>query len=194
MECAQDNEVPLDERKLWIGNLDSRVTEYQLLKLLQIHGTIEKFDIIFHRTGPLAGQPRGYAFVTFQKKEQASAAKSALNGKLLGQKNVRVTWANSQEMDPESQVTKPKPDLKIPALALSKDKIKTDRNSQIQAIEAKLKLMERKEDELKINDSLATKPPVIQQFQFNKDKQCVPSVKPRIFDRHKHKKPYYRRK
>lgn len=52
---------------------------------------------------------------------------------------------------------------------MSKEGKKTDRVSQIQAIEAKLKLMEKKqEDELKINDTVATKPPVIIQYQFNK--------------------------
>lgn len=52
---------------------------------------------------------------------------------------------------------------------MSKEGKKTDRISQIQAIEAKLKLMEKKqEDELKINDTVATKPPVIVQYQFNK--------------------------
>lgn len=64
---------------------------------------------------------------------------------------------------------KPKPDIIIPVLAMSKDDKKTDRLSQIQAIEAKLKLMEKKkEDELKINDTVATKPPVIVQYQHNK--------------------------
>lgn len=64
---------------------------------------------------------------------------------------------------------KPKPDIVIPVLAMSKGDKKTDRQSQIQAIEAKLKLMEKKkEDELKINDTVATKAPVVVQYQFNK--------------------------
>lgn len=51
---------------------------------------------------------------------------------------------------------------------MSKEDKKTDRLSQIQAIEAKLKLMEKKkEDELKINDTVATKPPIIVQYQHN---------------------------
>ncbi|KAJ8929238.1 hypothetical protein NQ314_018117 [Rhamnusium bicolor] len=67
------------------------------------------------------------------------------------------------------EVEKPKPEINIPALAMSKEGKKTDRISQIQAIEAKLKLMEKKqEDELKINDTVATKPPVIVQYQYNK--------------------------
>lgn len=53
---------------------------------------------------------------------------------------------------------------------MTKEDKKTDRLSQIQAIEAKLKLMEKKkEDELKINETVATKAPVIVQYQFNKN-------------------------
>lgn len=70
---------------------------YQLLKLVQTYGTIEKFDLIFHRSGPLIGQPRGYAFVTYAKSQDALKAKNSLNGKLVGQKNLTVTWAHSAE-------------------------------------------------------------------------------------------------
>lgn len=52
---------------------------------------------------------------------------------------------------------------------MSKEGKKTDKLAQIQAIEAKLKLMEKKnEDELKINETVASKPPVILQYQYNK--------------------------
>lgn len=62
---------------------------------MQKHGPIEKFDLLFHRTGPLAGQPRGYAFVTFSNKEDATLAKTNLNNLLVGSKNIVVTWAHS---------------------------------------------------------------------------------------------------
>lgn len=52
---------------------------------------------------------------------------------------------------------------------MSKEDKKADRLSQIQAIEAKLKLMEKKkEDELRINETVASKAPVIVQYQYNK--------------------------
>lgn len=68
---------------------------YHLLKLLQKHGTIEKFDLLFHRTGPLAGHPRGYAFVTYTTKDEAVTAKTALHNLLVGQKRITATWAHS---------------------------------------------------------------------------------------------------
>lgn len=52
---------------------------------------------------------------------------------------------------------------------MSKEDKKTDKLSQIQAIERKLQLMEKKnEDELKINDTVAAKASVISQYQQNK--------------------------
>lgn len=68
---------------------------YHLLKLVQKHGTIEKFDLIFHRTGPLTGQPKGYAFVTYSKQEEALTAKNVLHNTLVGQKVISVKWAHS---------------------------------------------------------------------------------------------------
>ncbi|KAF7281387.1 hypothetical protein GWI33_004866 [Rhynchophorus ferrugineus] len=142
---------------------------------------------------PLAGQPRGYAFVTYVKRDDAFRAKENLNGKTVGQKKITVTWAHNADLVNVSS-TKSKCDIVIPALAISKDPGKTDRTSQIQAIEAKLRLMEQKKDELKINDSIATKSSVIQQFQFNKDKLC--NVQKHFSSRgsDRCKKPYIKKK
>lgn len=68
---------------------------YQLLKLVQKHGTIEKFDLIFHRSGLLAGQPKGYAFVTYNKQGEAVVAKRILHNTLVGQKVISVMWAHA---------------------------------------------------------------------------------------------------
>ncbi|XP_046403029.1 probable RNA-binding protein 18 isoform X1 [Ischnura elegans] len=133
-------EKALEERRLWIGNLDSRITEYQLLKLLQKYGPIEKFDLLFHRSGPLVGLPRGYAFVTFESNEDATRAKVALDGKLVGCKRIVLRWAHSISRE---DLERPKPQLEIPALAGTKNEKKVSRLSVIQAIEAKLKMMER---------------------------------------------------
>ncbi|XP_031328174.1 probable RNA-binding protein 18 [Photinus pyralis] len=158
-ECSND-------RRLWIGNLDPRITEYQLLKLMQKHGAIEKFDLLFHRAGPTAGQPRGYAFVTFSNKDDATLAKEQLHNKQVGTKNIIVTWAHSiTTEEPE----KAKTSINIPALAMAKLEKKVNRESQIEAIEAKLKLMEnRNVDELEINKTVAAEPPIISLYQNKK--------------------------
>jgi RNA recognition motif-containing protein len=62
---------------------------------VQKYGTIEKFDLLVHRSGPSAGQPRGYAFVTYSSIVDATKAKDALDGMVMGCKKVVVRWANS---------------------------------------------------------------------------------------------------
>lgn len=71
------------------------VNRYQLLKIVQKYGTIEKFDLLFHRSGPQAGQPRGYAFVTYKEAYNAERAKNTLHNARLGTKNIVVRWAHS---------------------------------------------------------------------------------------------------
>lgn len=71
------------------------IYRYNLLKLLQKHGKIEKFDMLFHRSGPLAGQPRGYAFVSYTSKETAEKVRELLDGKKIGCKHIAVRWAHS---------------------------------------------------------------------------------------------------
>jgi len=42
---------------------------YHLVKLLEKFGKVKQFDFLFHKSGPLEGQPRGYCFVNFHTKE-----------------------------------------------------------------------------------------------------------------------------
>ncbi|XP_005857005.1 PREDICTED: probable RNA-binding protein 18 [Myotis brandtii] len=81
--------------RLWIGNLDPKITEYHL-KLLQKFGTVKQFDFLFHKSGALEGQPRGYCFINFQTKQEAEQAIQCLNGKLALSKKLVVRWAHAQ--------------------------------------------------------------------------------------------------
>uniref|UniRef100_A0A3B5LFA3 RRM domain-containing protein n=1 Tax=Xiphophorus couchianus TaxID=32473 RepID=A0A3B5LFA3_9TELE len=42
---------------------------YHLVKLLEKFGKVKQFDFLFHKSGPLEGQPRGYCFVNFSTRE-----------------------------------------------------------------------------------------------------------------------------
>ncbi|XP_059485921.1 probable RNA-binding protein 18 [Neocloeon triangulifer] len=138
-----------DDRRLWIGNLDSRVTEFTLLKLLQSHGAIDKFDLLFHRIGPLAGQPRGYAFVTYKTASSASNAMKNLHGKRIGTKNINVRLATSV---PKEDLERQKPEINIPALAGAKKSGLTNASSmtKIQEIEAQLQRMQNSSDDFNL--------------------------------------------
>ncbi|XP_013194837.1 probable RNA-binding protein 18 [Amyelois transitella] len=151
------------EKRLWIGNLDTRVNEYQLLKMVRVYGNIEKFDMLFHRTGPNFGQPRGFAFVTYKLKQDAINAMKSLNGQLLGGKRICVKFAKNTSEDQE----KPKPELGIAALAGAKPESKLSKKTAIQSIEAKLKMMESMKpgDDFEINKLAANETPIIAQYQ-----------------------------
>lgn len=105
---------------------------FTLLKLLQTYGAIEKFDLLFHRAGPLIGQPRGYAFVTYSSLVNTQRALRQLHGKMVGTTRISVRLAHSvpkvsifkgrfKETNAyeyfQSDLEKHKPEINIPALA-----------------------------------------------------------------------------
>lgn len=65
------------------------------MKTLQKYGKIEKFDLLYHRSGPLKGQSRGYAFVSYTSKETAEKVRDLLDGKKIGSKHIAVRWAHT---------------------------------------------------------------------------------------------------
>ncbi|KAK0094168.1 hypothetical protein PV326_011667 [Microctonus aethiopoides] len=175
---AVDPKIPLpldpmtsnavEDRRLWVGNLDLRINE----------------------SGPQAGQPRGYAFVTYTTIQNAEKAKESLHNAKLGSKTVVVRWAHSVC---ESDMDKAKPKIDIPALAgAKKEDKKISRETAIQAIEAKLKLMKECEEEFELNKPLEGTP-IIQQYQ--KPEIQKPSSSTRQYHhRHHQSRPYSRAK
>lgn len=135
-----------DECRLWIGNLDLRVTEYAMLKLLQRYNvTIQSFDFIYHRAGPEKGQPRGYCFVTLSTPAEAAVIMSKLNGKMALSRRLVVKYADLQKRDRPAP-----PDTSLGIVPpTSTDVPKTvglDVRGKIQAIEEKLKTMDENKD------------------------------------------------
>uniref|UniRef100_A0A3B4G0K8 Probable RNA-binding protein 18 n=1 Tax=Pundamilia nyererei TaxID=303518 RepID=A0A3B4G0K8_9CICH len=124
-----------DGNRLWIGNIDPKITEYHLVKLLEKFGKVKQFDFLFHKSGPLEGQPRGYCFVNFSTREEAERAIQCLNGKLALSKKLVVRWAHAQVRKkfsyPHSSTS--------PARAVT--------SAKIRAIEAKLQMMEENPDD-----------------------------------------------
>ncbi|CAH1645878.1 unnamed protein product [Spodoptera littoralis] len=183
LEPFQHGEV--SDKRIWIGNLDTRVNEYQLLKLVRAYGNIEKFDMLFHRSGPNAGQPRGFAFVTFKLRQDAIKAMNSLNGQMLGTKRISVKFAkNTDEQE------KPKPELGIAVLAGAKPELKLSKKTAIQSIEAKLKMMENMKagDDFVVNKLAANEAPVIAQYQT---KQYQPQKSVSSFRR---RHPYHKKR
>ncbi|XP_059304744.1 uncharacterized protein LOC132056524 isoform X1 [Lycium ferocissimum] len=71
------------ESRLYVGNLDLRISEATLIKMFSSFGKIVAEDFLWHTRGPKRGEPRGYAFVQFSTKEEAVLAKEKMHGRLV---------------------------------------------------------------------------------------------------------------
>lgn len=135
---------PESDYRLWIGNLDSRLTEFSILKILQKFGSLKKFDFLYHKSGPDQGKSRGYCFASYDNKANAELAMAKMNGKLALSKRLIVKWANK---DVSTEQEKPKM-----TNAGNKTEEAISPQSKIQAIEAKLQKMQDR------NSSMDLKP------------------------------------
>ncbi|HWX20506.1 MAG TPA: RNA-binding protein [Candidatus Binatia bacterium] len=80
--------------KLFVGNLDFKVTENDLQDAFAAHGTVLETNLMMDRA---TGRPRGFAFVTMSSPEEAQKAIDALNGKELGGRALTVNLARPRE-------------------------------------------------------------------------------------------------
>lgn len=78
-------------QKVYVGNLSYNTTETTLRALFAEHGEIESVNVITDRD---TGRPKGFAFVEMDTEEAAQAAISALNGKAVDDREIRVDKAN----------------------------------------------------------------------------------------------------
>src|SRR5215831_14508693 len=83
--------------KLFVGNLDFKVTENDLQDAFAAHGTVVEANLVTDR---VTGRPRGFAFVTMNSPEEAQKAIDALNGKDLGGRALSVNVARPREERP----------------------------------------------------------------------------------------------
>ncbi|OAD69414.1 hypothetical protein PHYBLDRAFT_116656 [Phycomyces blakesleeanus NRRL 1555(-)] len=67
---------------------------YAVVKLFEPFGKITFLDYMFHWSGPKKGQPRGYCFLEYEKKEEALKAMSALHGRIVKGRPLVVSFAH----------------------------------------------------------------------------------------------------
>src|SRR5229473_6243106 len=65
-------------KKLYVGNLGYAVTDADLTKMFEPHGTVESAQVIMDRD---TGRSKGFGFVEMKTDQEAQAAIAALNGK-----------------------------------------------------------------------------------------------------------------
>ena len=77
-------------KKLYVGNLGYGVTDNDLLKMFEAHGTVESAQIIMDRD---TGRSKGFGFVEMKTDQEAQAAIAALNGKDMDGRALSVNEA-----------------------------------------------------------------------------------------------------
>ena len=77
-------------KKLYVGNLGYGVTDGELSKLFESHGTVESAQIIVDRD---TGRSKGFGFVEMKTEQEAQAAITALNGQEFGGRPLTVNEA-----------------------------------------------------------------------------------------------------
>lgn len=77
-------------KKLYVGNLTYEVSDNDLSKMFEPHGTVESAQIIMDRD---TGRSKGFGFVEMKSDQEAQAAITALNGKEVGGRSLTVNEA-----------------------------------------------------------------------------------------------------
>ena len=75
--------------KIYVGNLPFTATEAEVRELFEAHGSVNSVSLISDRE---TGRPRGFGFVEMDDEEGTSAV-TALDGQVLGGRNLRVNEA-----------------------------------------------------------------------------------------------------
>ncbi|XP_020585709.1 probable RNA-binding protein 18 [Phalaenopsis equestris] len=131
------------ESKLYVGNLDQRITEANVIKMFSPFGKIISEDFLWHTRGPKKGEPRGYAFIQYGSKEEAQLAKTEMNGKLAYGRPLVVRYADEKYHSDTKDLPKTAFNLKKSCFASGSGTCQTSRSAKIAAIKNKLKTLEQ---------------------------------------------------
>lgn len=128
--------------RLYIGNLDLRITEATLIKMFSPFGKIVAEDFLWHTRGPKRGEPRGFAFIQFSTREEAELAKEKMNGKLVCGRPLVVRLASEKYLvETANNSSKVIGEASKSSIAGSSSG-QVSRSAKIAAIKNKLKAME----------------------------------------------------
>jgi cold-inducible RNA-binding protein len=80
--------------KLYVGNLSYETTEEDLRALFATAGTVNSVSLIKDRD---TGRSKGFAFVEMSSQSEAEEAIKALDGKMVGSREIKVNKARPPE-------------------------------------------------------------------------------------------------
>lgn len=82
---------------IYVGNLSYQATDEDLREAFGAHGTVKSASVIMDK---MTGQSRGFGFVEMSSKSEGEAAITALNGKELKGRPLRINEARPREERP----------------------------------------------------------------------------------------------
>ncbi|KAK9090777.1 hypothetical protein Sjap_023954 [Stephania japonica] len=153
------------DRRLYIGNLDQRITEAALIKMFSPFGKIVSEDFLWHTRGPKRGEPRGYAFIQYNTIEfirdhyltstievsmqEAQLAKEKMNGRLACGRPLVVHFASEKYLlDAAANSSRGIGETSRPKI-MGSSSGQMSRGAKIAAIKNKLKTMEEESCRMK---------------------------------------------
>src|SRR5438477_13012900 len=77
-------------KKLYVGNLTYGVTDSDLQRMFEAHGTVQSAQVIMDRD---TGRSKGFGFVEMGSDQEAQAAIQAMNGAQVGGRTLTVNEA-----------------------------------------------------------------------------------------------------
>ncbi|KAH8511484.1 hypothetical protein H0E87_008885 [Populus deltoides] len=141
----QDPNFLIDEKaesRVYIGNLDLRITEAVLIKMFTPYGKILSEEFLWHTRGPKRGEPRGFAFIQFSTKEEAKLAKEKMHGRLACGRPLVVRLASEKYVDEAAQDSSTALGEAKKAGLTGSTLGQTSRSAKIAAIKNKLRALE----------------------------------------------------
>ncbi|KAK9666361.1 hypothetical protein RND81_14G179500 [Saponaria officinalis] len=128
-------------KRIYVGNIDHRISEATLLKMFSPFGKNETEDFLLHTRGPKRGEPRGFAFIQYSTKEEARLAKEKMHGRLVCGRPLIVRLACEKAVvETSEKISKPKPGgVAIRSTRSGSTSGQMSRSAKIAAIKNKLK-------------------------------------------------------
>ncbi|KAJ4834226.1 hypothetical protein Tsubulata_018366 [Turnera subulata] len=138
------------ESRLYVGNLDLRITEAALIKMFSPYGKIVSEDFLWHTRGRKRGEPRGFAFIQFSTKEEAELAKEKMHGRLACNRPLVVRLASEKNLEEATNpLSRGVSDTHKAGLAGSSSRQHMSRGAKIAAIKNKLRALEEESSSVK---------------------------------------------
>ncbi|EED82701.1 predicted protein, partial [Postia placenta Mad-698-R] len=132
------------QERLYVGNLHPSVDEYTLLQLFIKYGKVAKLDFLFHKSGPLKGKPRGYAFVEYSNANDAERALVSAHDKLLRGRKLVITHAHQAPLDHAGFGSRPRRVVNDAGKPTTLSLLKSASSGRAEATQAKIAKMEAK--------------------------------------------------